>query len=72
MMDTGRMRREAAVIGWLEYLFLAYNTSVAFSPTETAPLSRAAKILTMTQSAISLIAIVVVAGTAINVLVGSA
>ena len=25
-----------------DYLFLAYTTSVAFSPTETAPLSRAA------------------------------
>ena len=46
--------------------------SVAFSPTDTAPLSRAAKLLTMTQSAISLIAIVVVAGTAINILAGTA
>ncbi len=46
--------------------------SVAFSPTDTAPLSRAAKILAMTQSVISLIAIVVVAGTAINILAGGA
>jgi hypothetical protein len=29
---------------FFDYIFLAYNTSVAFSPTETAPLSRAAKI----------------------------
>ncbi len=62
--------------GWtphfFDYLFLAYMTSVAFSPTDTPPLSRAAKLLTMTQSAISLIAIVVVAGTAINILAGSA
>ena len=57
---------------FFDYLFLAYTTSVAFSPTETAPLSRAAKLLMMTQSAISLIAIVVVAGTAINILAGSA
>ena len=57
---------------FFDYLFLAYTTSVAFSPTETAPLSRAAKILMTTQSAISLIAIVVVAGTAINILAGSA
>jgi hypothetical protein len=35
-------------------------------------LSRAAKILIKTQSAIALIAIVVVAGTAINILAGSA
>ncbi len=62
--------------GWtprfFDYLFLAYTMSVAFSPTDTAPLSRAAKLLTMTQSAISLIAIVVVAGTAINILAGGA
>ncbi len=45
---------------------------MAFSPTDTLPLSRAAKILMMTQSAISLIAIVVVAGTAINILASGA
>lgn len=57
---------------FLDYLYLAYTMSVAFSPTDTLPLSRSAKLLTMTQSAISLIAIVVVAGTAINILAGSA
>ncbi len=72
-------QRQAALPGYAEwtphffdYLFLAFTMSVAFSPTDTAPLSRAAKILTMTQSTISLIAIVVVAGTAINILAGSA
>jgi hypothetical protein len=72
-------QRQSALPGYAEwtprffdYLFLAFTMSVAFSPTDTAPLSRAAKILTMTQSTISLIAIVVVAGTAINVLAGSA
>ncbi len=72
-------QRQGALPGYTEwtphffdYVFLAYTMSVAFSPTDTAPLSRAAKILTMTQSAISLIAIVVVAGTAINILAGNA
>lgn len=55
---------------FFDYVFVAYNTSVAFSPTDTLPLSRVAKLLMMTQSAISLIAIVVVAGTAINSLSG--
>jgi hypothetical protein len=55
-----------------DYLFLAYTTSVAFSPTDTLPLSRAAKLLMLTQSAISLITITVVAGTAINILAGNA
>jgi uncharacterized membrane protein len=55
-----------------DYVFLAYTTSVAFSPTDTLPLSRAAKLLTMTQSIIALIAITAVVGTAINILAGSA
>jgi hypothetical protein len=45
---------------------------VAFSPTDTLPLSRGAKILMMTQSIIALIAITAVVGTAINILAGSA
>ncbi len=57
---------------FFDYVYVAYTMSVAFSPTDTPPLSRTAKLLTMTQSLISLIAIVVVAGTAINILAGSA
>ena len=33
--------------GFLDYLFLAFNTSTAFSPTDTAVLSQRAKVLTM-------------------------
>jgi hypothetical protein len=55
-----------------DYVFLAYTTSVAFSPTDTLPLSRSAKLLMMTQSIIALIAITAVVGTAINILAGSA
>lgn len=57
---------------FIDYIFVAYTTSVAFSPTDTLPLSRAAKLLMIGQSAISLITIVVVAGTAINILAGNA
>jgi hypothetical protein len=56
---------------FMDYVFLAYTTSVAFSPADTLPLSPAAKILTLTQSIIALIVISVVAGTAINILAGS-
>jgi hypothetical protein len=55
-----------------DYVYVAYTMSVAFSPTDTPPLSRAAKLLTMTQSMIALIVVVVVAGTAINILASSA
>ena len=54
--------------GFLDYLFLAFNTSAAFSPTDTPVLSRRAKILTMIQSVLSLIVIIVLVGWAINVL----
>ena len=72
-------QRQAALPGYedwkprfVDYVFLAYMTSVAFSPTDTAPLSRTAKMLMIAQSVISLIVIAVIAGTAINMLAGNA
>jgi uncharacterized membrane protein len=52
--------------GFLDYLFLAFNTSAAFSPTDTAVLSRRAKVLTMLQALLSLLIIVVLVSRAIN------
>ena len=52
--------------GLLDYLFLAFNQSAAFSPTDTAVLSRRAKILTMSQTSISLLIIVVLAARAVS------
>jgi hypothetical protein len=58
--------------GWspqfLDYLFLAFNTSTAFSPTDTAVLSQWAKVATMLQSLISLAILVLLAARAVNVL----
>jgi hypothetical protein len=58
--------------GWspefLDYLFLAFNTSTAFSPTDTAVLTRWAKVLMMTQSIISLTVIAILAARAVNIL----
>jgi hypothetical protein len=56
------------VPGFVDYLFLAFNTSTAFSPTDTAALSRWAKVLMMAQSAISLSVVVILAGRAVNIL----
>ena len=53
---------------FIDYLFFAYTASTAFSPTETFPRTRRAKILMMVQSAISIITIIVVASRAINIL----
>lgn len=53
---------------FIDYLFLAFNTSTAFSPTDVPVLSRWAKVLVMMQATISLAAVVVLAGRAINIL----
>lgn len=53
---------------FLDYLFLAFNTSTAFSPTDTAILSRWAKLLMMTQALISLLIIALLAARAVNIL----
>ncbi len=58
--------------GWaphfIDYVFLAFNTATAFSPTDTAPLSRPAKVLMMIESIISLIVVAGIAARAINIL----
>lgn len=53
---------------FLDYLFLAFNTSTAFSPTDTMVLARRSKVLMMLQSIISLATVVVIAARAINTL----
>ena len=54
--------------GFVDYLFLAFNTSTAFSPTDTAVLSRRAKVLMMVQALLSLVILAVLIGRAINAL----
>ena len=53
---------------FVDYLFIAFNTSTAFSPSDTPVLSRWAKVLTMLQSAISLIVVALLASRAIGIL----
>jgi hypothetical protein len=54
--------------GFLDYLFVAWNASTAFSPTDTLILSQRAKVLMMIQSLMSLVTIAVLAARAINTL----
>jgi uncharacterized membrane protein len=54
--------------GFLDYLFLAFNASTAFSPTDTAVLSQRARVLTMVESIMSLVILLVLVGWAINTL----
>jgi hypothetical protein len=67
------MKREARMAeAWsptfVDYLFLAFNTSTAFSPTDSPVLSRWAKTLMMLQSMISLLVIALLAARAVNIL----
>lgn len=53
---------------FIDYLFLAFNTSTALSPTDSPILSRWAKVLVMIQASISLAIVMVLAGRAVNIL----
>ena len=53
---------------FLDYLFLAWNHSTAFSPTDVAVLSRWAKVLVMVQSSISFVTVALLAARAINII----
>jgi hypothetical protein len=54
--------------GFVDYLFLAWNTSTALSPTDAPVLSRWAKLMMMTQSLISLTTLALLAARAVNIL----
>ncbi|MEO7200974.1 MAG: hypothetical protein ABIZ82_00075 [Candidatus Tumulicola sp.] len=54
--------------GIVDYLFLGFTTSTAFSPTEAMPMTPRAKLLVMLQSTISLATIAIVAARTINIL----
>jgi hypothetical protein len=51
-----------------DYLYLSFTNATAFSPTDTLPLSRWAKMTMMIQSAVSLVTVALVVARAVNVL----
>jgi hypothetical protein len=51
---------------FIDYLYLAFTNSTAFSPTDTMPLSRWAKVLMTIEAVIALITVVIVVARAIN------
>jgi uncharacterized membrane protein len=53
---------------FLDFLFLSFTTSTAFSPTDTAPLSTRTRMLMMVESIISLTMIALAAARAVNIL----
>jgi len=71
MMDQSQKREmgeECWSPGFVDYLFLAFNTSTAFSPTDVPVLSRWAKAMMIVQSMISLATVALLAARAVNIL----
>ena len=63
MMNTGNWHPQ-----FIDYLFLSFNASTAFSPTDTPVLSRWAKAAMMVESLIALTTVALVAARAVNIL----
>jgi uncharacterized membrane protein len=53
---------------FLDYLYVSFTNAAAFSPTDTMPLSRWAKMLMLVQSAVSLTTVALVVARAVNIL----
>jgi uncharacterized membrane protein len=54
--------------GFVDYMYLACTNAMAFSPTDTMPLTPWAKMLMLVQSLVSLLTVVLVAARAVNIL----
>lgn len=54
--------------GYVDYLYLSFTNATAFSPTDTLPMSRWAKLAMMFQSAVSLVTVALVVSRAVNIL----
>jgi uncharacterized membrane protein len=53
---------------FIDYLYVAYTNATAFSPTDSMPLSKWAKVLMLLQSAASLLLAIMVVARAVNIL----
>ena len=53
---------------FVDYLYVSFTNATAFSPTDTMPLTPAAKLLMMIQSLASLLTVALVAARAVNIL----
>jgi uncharacterized membrane protein len=53
---------------FVDYLYLSFTNATAFSPTDTLPMTRWAKLLMLTQSCVSLATVALVIARAVNIL----
>jgi hypothetical protein len=63
--------KEIAPAGWrphfVDYMYVSFTNSIAFSPTDTLPLSRWAKLLMLSEASLSALVILLVAARAVNI-----
>jgi uncharacterized membrane protein len=63
---------ETKAEGWhpwfADYLYVAFTNATAFSPTDTLPVTRRAKMLMLLQSSVSMVTLLLVAARAVNIL----
>lgn len=67
-MTARRFARPGWMPGLIDYLYVAFTNATAFSPTDTMPLTPAAKTLMTAQSLVSLLIVVLVVSRAVNIL----
>jgi hypothetical protein len=62
---------QLAAPGWaphlLDYIYISFTNSIAFSPTDAMPLSRRAKLLMLSESGVSALTVLLVAARAVNI-----
>jgi hypothetical protein len=62
---------ELAEPGWrphfVDYMYVSFTNSIAFSPTDAMPLNRWAKLLMLFEASISAMVILLVAARAVNI-----
>ena len=67
----GGDQAELAAPDWhprlLDYIYVSFTNSIAFSPTDSMPLTRRAKALMLSESAVSALSILLVAARAVNI-----
>jgi hypothetical protein len=60
-----------AANGWFprlfDYMYVSFTNSIAFSPTDTLPLTRQAKLLMLSESAVSAVSILLIAARSVNI-----
>jgi uncharacterized membrane protein len=67
-MSTPETTHKHWVPKFVDYLYVSFNNAIAFSPSDTLPLTKWAKVLMMLQAIISLVTVALVAARAVNIL----